>query len=220
MALRRPGAAGQGDRRQAGRRRLPGHLGARARPARGRRHRRPAAHRRRAGRRGRRAPTATRRSPTLLHDDGPFFVGHYYVDAVRAVELVRAAGGVPVFAHPAAAHRGDHRRRRRDPRDGRRPGWPGSRSTTATTRPTTGTGCARSPPSWACWSPAPATTTAPARPTGSARTPPTPRCFAALLEQATESTSARRERSVTARDAADEHRRTSSSSSRSSSRCS
>jgi predicted metal-dependent phosphoesterase TrpH len=43
---------------------------------------------------------------TLLHDDGPFFVGHYYVDALRAVELVRAAGGVPVFAHPAAATRG------------------------------------------------------------------------------------------------------------------
>jgi predicted metal-dependent phosphoesterase TrpH len=43
---------------------------------------------------------------TLLHDDGPFFVGHNYVDAVRAVELVRAAGGVPVFAHPAAATRG------------------------------------------------------------------------------------------------------------------
>lgn len=43
---------------------------------------------------------------TLLHDDGPFFVGHYYVDAVRAVQLVRAAGGVPVFAHPAAATRG------------------------------------------------------------------------------------------------------------------
>jgi predicted metal-dependent phosphoesterase TrpH len=43
---------------------------------------------------------------TLLHDDSPFFVGHYYVDALRAVELVRAAGGVPVFAHPAAATRG------------------------------------------------------------------------------------------------------------------
>ena len=28
---------------------------------------------------------------TLLHDDGPFFVGHSYVDALRAVELVRAA---------------------------------------------------------------------------------------------------------------------------------
>jgi len=42
----------------------------------------------------------------LLHDEGPFFVSHYYVDAVRAVRLVRAAGGVPVFAHPAATKRG------------------------------------------------------------------------------------------------------------------
>ena len=42
----------------------------------------------------------------LLHNDGPFFVDHYYVDPVRAVELVRAAGGVPVFAHPAASRRG------------------------------------------------------------------------------------------------------------------
>jgi predicted metal-dependent phosphoesterase TrpH len=43
---------------------------------------------------------------SLLNDDGPFFVSHYYVDAVRAVRLVREAGGVPVFAHPAAAMRG------------------------------------------------------------------------------------------------------------------
>jgi predicted metal-dependent phosphoesterase TrpH len=43
---------------------------------------------------------------SLLNDDGPFFVSHYYVDAVQAVRLVRAAGGVPVFAHPAAAMRG------------------------------------------------------------------------------------------------------------------
>jgi predicted metal-dependent phosphoesterase TrpH len=43
---------------------------------------------------------------TLLHDGSEFFVGHYYVDAVRAVQLVREAGGVPVFAHPAAAKRG------------------------------------------------------------------------------------------------------------------
>jgi predicted metal-dependent phosphoesterase TrpH len=42
----------------------------------------------------------------LLHNDGPFFVDHYYVDPVSAVQLVRAAGGVPVFAHPAASHRG------------------------------------------------------------------------------------------------------------------
>lgn len=43
----------------------------------------------------------------LLHNDGPFFVDHYYVEPVRAVQLVRAAGGVPVFAHPAASHRGE-----------------------------------------------------------------------------------------------------------------
>ena len=43
---------------------------------------------------------------TLLHDGSPFFVGHYYVDAVKACRLVREAGGVPVFAHPAASRRG------------------------------------------------------------------------------------------------------------------
>jgi predicted metal-dependent phosphoesterase TrpH len=43
---------------------------------------------------------------TLLHDGSPFFVGHYYVDAATAVRLVREAGGVPVFAHPAAEKRG------------------------------------------------------------------------------------------------------------------
>jgi predicted metal-dependent phosphoesterase TrpH len=42
----------------------------------------------------------------LLHNRSRFFVDHYAVDPVRAVQLVRAAGGVPVFAHPAAAHRG------------------------------------------------------------------------------------------------------------------
>jgi predicted metal-dependent phosphoesterase TrpH len=42
----------------------------------------------------------------LLHNGSPFFVDHYAVDPVRAVRLVRAAGGVPVFAHPAASHRG------------------------------------------------------------------------------------------------------------------
>ena len=43
---------------------------------------------------------------TLLHDGSEFFVGHYYVDALRAIGLVREAGGVPVFAHPAAVKRG------------------------------------------------------------------------------------------------------------------
>ena len=51
-------------------------------------------------------PDRTAAFDTLLHDGSEFFVGHYYVDAVRAVQLVRDAGGVPVFAHPAAAKRG------------------------------------------------------------------------------------------------------------------
>jgi predicted metal-dependent phosphoesterase TrpH len=42
----------------------------------------------------------------LLHNGSPYFVDHYAVDPVRAVQLVREAGGVPVFAHPAASHRG------------------------------------------------------------------------------------------------------------------
>ncbi|MGZ4730492.1 MAG: PHP domain-containing protein [Acidimicrobiales bacterium] len=42
----------------------------------------------------------------LLHNRGPFYVRHYAVDPVRAVQLVRGAGGVPVFAHPAASRRG------------------------------------------------------------------------------------------------------------------
>jgi len=42
----------------------------------------------------------------LLHNGSPYFVDHYAVDPVQAVRLVRAAGGVPVFAHPAASLRG------------------------------------------------------------------------------------------------------------------
>jgi predicted metal-dependent phosphoesterase TrpH len=51
-------------------------------------------------------PDRTAAFDELLHDGSPYFVGHYYVDAIRAVRLVRQAGGVPVFAHPAAARRG------------------------------------------------------------------------------------------------------------------
>jgi len=35
-----------------------------------------------------------------------YYVSHYAVDPVSAVKLVRAAGGVPVFAHPVASERG------------------------------------------------------------------------------------------------------------------
>lgn len=37
-----------------------------------------------------------------LASDGPYHVAHYAVDPVKGVELVRAAGGVPVLAHPFA----------------------------------------------------------------------------------------------------------------------
>ncbi|AKU17625.1 PHP domain-containing protein [Luteipulveratus mongoliensis] len=42
----------------------------------------------------------------FLHASGRYHVGHYAPDPVRAVELVRAAGGVPVMAHPFAHQRG------------------------------------------------------------------------------------------------------------------
>ncbi len=41
-----------------------------------------------------------------LTDDSPYYVAHYAPDLVRAVELVRAAGGVPVLAHPFTRTRG------------------------------------------------------------------------------------------------------------------
>lgn len=36
----------------------------------------------------------------------PYYVEHYAPDPVRAVEIVRAAGGVPVIAHPRSVNRG------------------------------------------------------------------------------------------------------------------
>jgi predicted metal-dependent phosphoesterase TrpH len=42
----------------------------------------------------------------LLSAHGPYYVRHYAPDPVEAVRLVRAAGGVPVMAHPRARHRG------------------------------------------------------------------------------------------------------------------
>ncbi len=41
-----------------------------------------------------------------LHDRSPYYVGHYAIEPVRAVRLVRAAGGVPVLAHPFTRTRG------------------------------------------------------------------------------------------------------------------
>jgi predicted metal-dependent phosphoesterase TrpH len=43
---------------------------------------------------------------TLLHARSPYYLPHYAPDATLIVELVRAAGGVPVMAHPRAGARG------------------------------------------------------------------------------------------------------------------
>ncbi|MCC2335805.1 PHP domain-containing protein [Cellulomonas wangsupingiae] len=42
----------------------------------------------------------------LLASDSEYHVDHYAPDAVAAVAAIRASGGVPVFAHPAADARG------------------------------------------------------------------------------------------------------------------
>jgi len=41
-----------------------------------------------------------------LGNEGPYYVGHYAPDPVRAVRLVRSAGGVAVVAHPHSVYRG------------------------------------------------------------------------------------------------------------------
>ncbi|MDP9396171.1 MAG: PHP domain-containing protein [Actinomycetota bacterium] len=43
---------------------------------------------------------------SLLHSRSPYFVSHYAPHPVDVVRLVRAAGGVVVFAHPGAHRRG------------------------------------------------------------------------------------------------------------------
>ncbi|NUT69943.1 PHP domain-containing protein [Pseudarthrobacter sp. C4D7] len=43
---------------------------------------------------------------SILTSRSRYFIPHYAPDPATAVELVRAAGGVPVFAHPVASARG------------------------------------------------------------------------------------------------------------------
>jgi 3',5'-nucleoside bisphosphate phosphatase len=43
---------------------------------------------------------------TLLHARSPYYLPHYSPDAARIVQLILAAGGVPVIAHPRAGRRG------------------------------------------------------------------------------------------------------------------
>lgn len=51
-------------------------------------------------------PTRDAAFADILRNGSRYYVSHYAPDPVRAVELVRAAGGVPVMAHPFAAARG------------------------------------------------------------------------------------------------------------------
>ena len=102
----------------AGRRRPPGELGGdRRRPR--RRRGGPPAHRPGAGRRGRRRFGR----PRLRHAAAPrparTTSPRPTPTSCEGIALVRAAGGVPVFAHGLATKRGPRGRRRRDRRDGR-----------------------------------------------------------------------------------------------------
>ena len=51
-------------------------------------------------------PTRDEVFAEVLHDGSPYHVAHYAPEVCDAVRLVREAGGVPVFAHPAASRRG------------------------------------------------------------------------------------------------------------------
>ena len=42
----------------------------------------------------------------FLHNDSRFYVGHFASDALDGVRLIKAAGGIAIFAHPGAAKRG------------------------------------------------------------------------------------------------------------------
>ena len=46
-------------------------------------------------------------TPLWIADGGRAYVEKYALDPARAIELVRAAGGVSVFAHPGASSRGE-----------------------------------------------------------------------------------------------------------------
>ncbi|MGL3805043.1 PHP domain-containing protein [Paeniglutamicibacter sp. R2-26] len=50
--------------------------------------------------------TRTEAFAQVLTARSRYYVGHYAMDPVTAVRLVREAGGVPVFAHPVASARG------------------------------------------------------------------------------------------------------------------
>ena len=76
----------------------------------------------------------------ILSSRSRYYVGHYAIDARRAVRLVSDAGGVAVMAHPLAHRRGRVVSDEVDRRAGRRrAGRHRGRTTPTTTRPTSGT---------------------------------------------------------------------------------
>jgi|SRR5690625_211567 len=51
-------------------------------------------------------PNRTAAFDTILRGGSKYYVPHYAPDPIAGVELIRAAGGVPIFAHPMAKVRG------------------------------------------------------------------------------------------------------------------
>ncbi len=88
-------------------------------------------------------------TPEWLADGGRAHVGKHELDPVEAIRLVKAAGGVTVFAHPSPSSAAGCSRRPRSP-GSPRPVSTASRWTTWTTTRRPGRGCAGSPRSWAC----------------------------------------------------------------------
>ena len=149
--------------------------------ARRRRRGRPAAHRSGAGR-GRGRADVNAAFAELLSSRSKYYVGTPNTDVFTAIDLVRAAGGVPVFAHPLARRRGRVVGRRGHRGDGRGgAGRPRGRSS----RPRAGRSgrtAPRWPPSWVCCGPARRTITARTRRLRSAPRRPTPDQYERLVD--------------------------------------
>ena len=123
------------DDREDGRRRLPGRrrVGVRARCPQGASAGRP--HLARALVAAGVVESVNEAFATLLYNGSPYYVPKADTPVERAIAMVRAAGGVAVFAHPLARRRGRVVEPSRDRGAGDRRASPASRSTTPTTRP-------------------------------------------------------------------------------------
>jgi 3',5'-nucleoside bisphosphate phosphatase len=52
-------------------------------------------------------PTRDAAFTDLLHNDSKYYVDHICPDPVSAVRMIKAAGGIAIFAHPGASKRGE-----------------------------------------------------------------------------------------------------------------